>query len=46
MTEQDRFFLDKSDPSSWRTVNAFSRKVGAAAEDAGTPASVVELVNV
>ncbi|MCT1722801.1 carboxymuconolactone decarboxylase family protein [Kocuria marina] len=46
MTEQDRFFLDKSDPSSWRAVNAFSRKVGAAAEDAGIPASVVELVNV
>ena len=43
MTEQDRFFLDKSDPSSWRAVNAFSRKVGAAAEDAGITAPLVQL---
>lgn len=40
------FFLDKSDPGSWRSINAFSRKVAASNEAAGIPRSVTELVNV
>jgi len=46
MTDAHRFFLDKSDPGSWRALNGLSRKVHAAAEDAGLTPAVVELMNV
>lgn len=42
----EHFFLDKSDPGSWRAINAFSRKVAAANEEAEIPRSVTELLNV
>lgn len=44
MTE--RFFLDKSDPGSWRALNGLALKVHAATEASGIPRSVVELLNV
>jgi AhpD family alkylhydroperoxidase len=40
------FFLDKSDPASWRALNGLALKVADAAEQAGLPRSVIELVNV
>lgn len=40
------FFLDKSDPASWRALNGLALKVADAAEQAGLPRSVLELVNV
>jgi AhpD family alkylhydroperoxidase len=44
MTE--RFFLDKSDPASWRALNGLALKVKAATEASGIPQSVVEVLNV
>lgn len=44
MTE--RFFLDKSDPGSWRALNGLALKVHAATEASGIPRPVVELLNV
>jgi AhpD family alkylhydroperoxidase len=44
MTE--RFFLDKSDPGSWRALNGLALKVHASTEAAGIPRSVIELLNV
>lgn len=46
MTARDRFFLDKSDPDSWRALNGLAGTVADAAEEAGLPRSVLELVNV
>lgn len=40
------FFLDKSDPASWRALNGLALKVADAAERADLPRSVIELVNV
>ncbi|MCC3280380.1 carboxymuconolactone decarboxylase family protein [Arthrobacter sp. zg-Y40] len=40
------FFLDKSDPASWRALNGLALKVAEAAEHAGLPRSVMELLNV
>ncbi|HET7414944.1 MAG TPA: carboxymuconolactone decarboxylase family protein [Arthrobacter sp.] len=40
------FFLDKSDPASRRALNGLALKVGEAAESAGLPKSVMELVSV
>ncbi|MBT2548844.1 carboxymuconolactone decarboxylase family protein [Arthrobacter sp. ISL-65] len=40
------FFLDKSDPGSWRALNGLALKVAAAAEAAGLGRWVVELLNV
>ena len=40
------FFLDKSDPASWRALNGLALKVADAAEQAGLPRSIIELVNV
>ncbi|MBT2548831.1 carboxymuconolactone decarboxylase family protein [Arthrobacter sp. ISL-65] len=40
------FFLDKSDPGSWRALNGLALKVAAAAEAAGLSRAVVELLNV
>jgi AhpD family alkylhydroperoxidase len=40
------FFLDKSDPASWRALNGLALKVADAAQQAGVPRSVLELVNV
>lgn len=40
------FFLDKSDPGSWRALNGLALKVSAAAEAAGLTRAVVELLNV
>ncbi|WP_157372233.1 carboxymuconolactone decarboxylase family protein [Arthrobacter sp. Soil736] len=40
------FFLDKSDPASWRALNGLALKVADAGEQAGLPRSVIELVNV
>lgn len=40
------FFLDKSDPASWRALNGLALKVADAAESAGLPTSVMELVSV
>ncbi|GAB3528528.1 carboxymuconolactone decarboxylase family protein [Arthrobacter monumenti] len=40
------FFLDKSDPASWRALNGLALKVADAAENAGLSKSVMELVNV
>lgn len=42
----NRFFLDKSDPASWRAINGLSLKVVAAADEAGLSRAVVELLNV
>ncbi|WP_016997605.1 carboxymuconolactone decarboxylase family protein [Kocuria atrinae] len=46
MSTHEHFFLDKSDPGSWRAINSFSRKVAAANEEAEIPRSVTELLNV
>lgn len=46
MNTHEHFFLDKSDPGSWRAVNSFARKVAAANEEADIPRSVTELLNV
>ncbi|MEX3510520.1 carboxymuconolactone decarboxylase [Kocuria sp. WRN011] len=46
MSTHEHFFLDKSDPASWRAINAFSRKVAAANEEADIPRSITELLNV
>ncbi|GAC1462828.1 MAG: carboxymuconolactone decarboxylase family protein [Pseudarthrobacter sp.] len=46
MSSTERFFLDKSDPGSWRALNGWALKVLAATEAAGIPRSVVELMNV
>lgn len=43
---ENAFFLDKSDPASWRALNGLAVKVSEAAEAAGLPRSVVELLNV
>ncbi|WP_155850233.1 carboxymuconolactone decarboxylase family protein [Arthrobacter sp. Br18] len=40
------FFLDKSDPGSWKALNGLALKVAAAAEAAGLNRALVELVNV
>ena len=40
------FFLDKSDPASWRALNAVALRVAEAAEQAELPRSVMELLNV
>ncbi|GAB3269835.1 carboxymuconolactone decarboxylase family protein [Arthrobacter pigmenti] len=40
------FFLDKSDPASWRALNGSALKVAEAAESAGLPKSVMELISV
>jgi AhpD family alkylhydroperoxidase len=40
------FFLDKSDPASWRALNGLALKVAGAAEAAGLGRAVVELLNV
>ena len=40
------FFLDKSDPGSWRALNGLALKVSTAAEAAGLGRGVVELLNV
>lgn len=40
------FFLDKSDPGSWRALNGLALKVSAAAEAAGLTRAVVELLSV
>jgi AhpD family alkylhydroperoxidase len=42
----DSFFLDKSDPDSWKALNGLALKVAAAAEAAGLTRAVVELLNV
>ncbi|MBD2763849.1 carboxymuconolactone decarboxylase family protein [Kocuria sp. cx-455] len=46
MSAHEHFFLDKSDPGSWRAINAFSRRVAAANEAADIPRAVTELLNV
>lgn len=46
MTASDHFYLDKADPGSWRALNAFSRKVGTSAEEAGLSRALVELLNI
>jgi AhpD family alkylhydroperoxidase len=40
------FFLDKSDPGSWRALNGLALKVSTAAEAAGLSKAVVELLSV
>lgn len=45
MTASDHFYLDKADPGSWRALNGLSRKVTAAAEDAGLSRALLELLN-
>jgi AhpD family alkylhydroperoxidase len=40
------FFLDKSDPGSWRALNGVALKAAAAAEAAGLNRAEVELLNV
>ncbi|MFI7480854.1 carboxymuconolactone decarboxylase family protein [Kocuria sp. M1R5S2] len=46
MTVRGKFFLDKSDPGSWRALNKLSRRVASAAQEAGISRAVVELLNV
>lgn len=46
MSAGDHFYLDKADPGSWRALNGLSRKVAAAAEDAGLSRALVELLNI
>lgn len=40
------FFLDKSNPPSWRALNGLALKVATAAEQADLPRAVIELLNV
>ncbi|MFE4545339.1 hypothetical protein [Arthrobacter sp. NPDC056727] len=42
----DPFFLDKSDPGSWKALNGVALKVAGSAEAAGLGRAVVELLNV
>lgn len=42
----DHFFLDKSDPGSWKALNGVALKVAGSAEAAGLGRAVVELLNV
>ena len=42
----DAFYLDKSDPASWKALNGLALKVREATEAAGLPRSLVELLNV
>jgi AhpD family alkylhydroperoxidase len=42
----DPFYLDKSDPGSWRALNGLALKVATAAEAAGLARATVELLNV
>ena len=46
MTTSERFFLDKSDPGAWRALNGLALKAQGAAEAAGIPRAVIELLNV
>lgn len=46
MNTTGHFYLDKSDPGSWRALNGLARRVHAAAEEAGLTRAVVELLNV
>ncbi|MGL3805529.1 carboxymuconolactone decarboxylase family protein [Paeniglutamicibacter sp. R2-26] len=46
MSLSDPFFLDKSDPDSWKALNAFALKVKAAGEAAGLEHRLIELLNV
>lgn len=46
MTASDHFYLDKADPGSWRALNGLSRKVAAAAEDAGLSRALMELLSI
>ena len=39
-------YLDKSDPVTWKALNAVARKVRAATEAAGLPSAVIELMNI
>jgi AhpD family alkylhydroperoxidase len=40
------FYLDKSDPAVWKSLNAFALQVRKATDDAGLPRAVVELASV
>ncbi|WP_353710887.1 hypothetical protein [Arthrobacter sp. K5] len=40
------FFLDKSDPGSWKALNGVALKVAGSAEAAGLGRTVVDLLNV
>jgi AhpD family alkylhydroperoxidase len=42
----DAFYLDKSDPASWKALNGLALKVREATEAAGLQRSLVELLNV
>lgn len=44
--DEQRFYLDKSDPDSWKALNGLSRQVATSLEAAGLPRSVAELINV
>ncbi len=47
MSPSDRLpFLDRSDPDSWKALNALSLEVGEAAEAAGFERETIELMNV
>ena len=46
MSTLDDLHLDKSDPATWKALNAFALKVRAATDAAGLPRTLVELMNV
>lgn len=46
MSDDQRFYLDKADPASWKALNGVSRQVAQSLAEAGLPRSVAELINV
>ena len=46
LTDEPSFYLDKSDPTSWKALNALTLAVRKATDDAGLPRAVVELASV
>jgi AhpD family alkylhydroperoxidase len=46
LTDEPSFYLDKSDPASWKALNALTLAVRKATDDAGLPRAVVELASV
>lgn len=45
-TDEPAFYLDKSDPTPWKALNALTLAVRKATDDAGLPRAVVELASV
>lgn len=46
MSDDQRFYLDKANPETWRALNGVSRQVAQSLEAAGLSRAVAELINV